>query len=984
MKNASDNKVQSQGGPFRRVPVVAIGAAADGMEALTDFLRHLPLRTGFAYLFLQASEAGGDGRLSETVTKLTEMPVVEPEAPARLEPDRLYVLPADKAVRITAGTLHLEPVSEPDAAQLPVDRMFAAVAESFRESAVAVVLSGPGADGALGLKAVKLAGGLTFVNGSLEGLKATGRVGGEGLADLALPPGDIAEELGKIGRHKELYNWVFEQGAENAISNTDEDLAGLLQLLKKSTGVDFSQYKMSTIKRRIIRRMMLFKQDTLKDYTQFIRRNTNEVSLLYQDLLINVTTFFRDREATEYLRSTVLPRIIQSKGVNDPIRIWVPACSTGQEAYSLAMLVMEVLGENINNIPVQIFATDLSENAINKARLGMYSKMDVLEVSAKRLQRFFTKMDGSYRIVKSIRDLCVFATHNIAKDPPFSRLDIISCCNLMIYLENQLQKRIVATFHYALKSNGYLILGKSETVGTATYLFAQPDKKYKVYSKKKDATAKALFEMNVRTAEAERSGMLARRDLVQRPKTDEPDIDRVVDAMLLKKYTPASVIVNQDLDIVQFRGSTGLYLEPSPGKASLNLMKMARPGLGFELRNIVHKAQKSGEPARKSRLDIQLGAKHTQIAIEAIPLRGESPEEYFLVVFEELPPPAEEKELGSSRDRRAKQLEAELTALREDMRSILEAQEAANEELQSANEEIVSSNEELQSINEELETSKEEIESSNEELITINQELQVRNEQLAEALEYSEAVFTTIRESLLILDKDLQVKTANQAFYRTFLMREEETEGRLLYELGNGQWNIPKLKELLERIIPQNSIFHGYEITHNFTGLGEKVMLLNARRIIQKTRGEELTLLAIEDITEHRRAQSLLFEREAWFHNMTDNAPVMIWVVDTNKFSSFFNKAWLEFRGLRLEEAIGKSWIEGVHPADLDRCVATFDTCFAARQPFELKYRVQRYDDVYRWVLNRSKPNIAPDGRFIGYIGTCVEIHEQDGEKGIG
>jgi two-component system CheB/CheR fusion protein len=447
--------------------------------------------------------------------------------------------------------------------------------------------------------------------------------------------------------------------------------------------------------------------------------------------------------------------------------------------------------------------------------------------------------------------------------------------------------------------------------------------------------------------------------------------------LLLQRYTPASVIVNQDLDILQFRGSTGLFLEPSPGKASLNLLKMARPGLGFELRNIVHKAKRSGEAEKKSGLELNLQGKLHRVSIEAVPIRSDGEEQYYLVVFEEVQQLVHDLQHASLRDKRVKQLEAELNALREDMRSIVEAQEAANEELQSANEEIVSSNEELQSINEELETSREEIESSNEELITINQELQVRNEQLAEVQEYSEAVFTTIRECLLILDKDLYVKAGNNAFYKTFRTREEAVKGKLIYDLDNKQWDIPELHELLEVIVPRNTYSEGFKITRTFTGIGEKVMLMNARKLVQKIHHQQLILLAIEDITEHRRAQHVLAEREAWFRRMADNAPVMIWLTGLNKLCSFCNKTWLEFRGVGLEEAIGKKWTEGVHADDVQNCTQAFDEAFDEKKPFVVEYRLARHDGEYRWILARAKPNFTPEGQFTGYIGTCVEIHEQ-------
>jgi two-component system CheB/CheR fusion protein len=453
-------------------------------------------------------------------------------------------------------------------------------------------------------------------------------------------------------------------------------------------------------------------------------------------------------------------------------------------------------------------------------------------------------------------------------------------------------------------------------------------------------------------------------------------MDRVVDQVLLKKYTPPCVVVSQDLDILLFRGSTGLFLEPTPGKASLNLMKMARPGLGFELRNLVYKASKTGEPEKKEWNETDNGNKAKRISIEAIPLRNDSDgfDKNFLVVFDEEYVTTQEVFPDEAKDKRVRQLEGELARLREDMRTIIEEQEAANEELQSVNEEIVSSNEELQSINEELETSKEELESSNEELITINQELQMRNEQLAEIQEYSEAIFTTIRESLLILDKNFRIKNANNCFYRTFQVTEEETEGKVLYDLGNKQWNIPRLRELLEEIIPRNSQVVDFEVIHKFPHIGEKVMMLNGRRLVRKMHSEHLILLAIEDITQYRQAQRLIAEKEEWFRNMADNSPMMVWVADVQKKIRFVNKAFLEFRDLRFEEAIGKDWVEDMHPKDEKRVRKTMDDAFAKKREFTVEYSIENGSPIR--IMSKGNPNFNHEGTFIGYIGSCVQLPE--------
>ena len=395
------------------------------------------------------------------------------------------------------------------------------------------------------------------------------------------------------------------------------------------------------------------------------------------------------------------------------------------------------------------------------------------------------------------------------------------------------------------------MVGKSETIGVAANLFSQAEKKYKIYARKQNMP-RGNLEMAPRLPEPQKTGIAASAKGAQMQISNAQDLDDMLNWLLLSKYTPPCVIVNQELDILMFRGSTGLFLEPLPGKASLNLLRMARPGLSFELRNAIHKASKSDSTIKKSGLEVKINKTIHHVSIEVTRLHAQEGEEIlFLVTFQELESLPAPEHKGSSKDKKVKQLQEELNSLREDMRSIVEEQEASNEELQSANEEIVSSNEELQSINEELETSKEEVESTNEELMTINTELQVRNEQLAEAYEYAEAVFGTIREAVVVLDQEFRLRKANRAFYKIFQLDEDETEGMLIYDLSNRSWNIPKLKELLADIIPSNGLFHNMEIRHEFPGIGEKILLVNARKIIQKIHQRELILLAIEDISDN-------------------------------------------------------------------------------------------------------------------------------------
>lgn len=831
--------------------VAAIGGSAGGLQAITELLENLPANTGIAYVYIQHLDPLHESNLAKILARKSKMPVLEVTNSMKISADHVYVIPPNKEMIIADHHLSISPRPALPYSNMPINRFFISLAELYKDAAIGIVLSGMATDGTIGLKAIKIGGGVTFAQDASAEFQSMPRSAiSEGAVDFVLSPKEIANELVTFRSFKKVFPSLDEKEIELP-GTDDEALNEVLQILKENVEVDFTQYKPTTIKRRILRRMMLYKMHHLSEYLQYFRKNSSEIKLLFQDLLINVTSFFRDADCTAYLVKEIIPRIIKSKAPAESLRVWVPACSTGQEAYSLAILLLEALGTDFSSMPIQIFATDLSESAINIARHGFYKTEEVAEVSPTRLKRYFTRTEGGFRVVKHVRDLCIFATHNIAKDPPFSRIDIISCCNLLIYLDVNLQRKIISTFHYSLNPNGYLVLGKSETVSSSAYLFNALDKKLKVYSKKKDMSVNPVFEMNYRNPEGG-TNIGNKPMFVHKNFIEDNNLETIADTLLLKKYTPASVVVNKDLDILHFRGSTGLYLEASPGKASLNLMKMARPGLAFELRNIVHKTKQSGIATRKEGLDTTIDGKVHRVAIEALPLKTAAEEDYYLVIFEEMTPPVLEEELVSSNDRRVKLLEEELTLVREDMRSIIEMQQSANEELQSANEEIVSSNEELQSINEELETSKEEIESSNEELITINQELQVRNEELAEAQEYSDFIYGMIRESVLVLDKDYRIKSANRAFYETFKLKEQDVVDRFLNELSDQQWNSPVLRRLMTDIIQNGAEFRDFEINDSFPGVGQKSLLVNGKKVVQNNQTKHLFLLAIEDITSLR------------------------------------------------------------------------------------------------------------------------------------
>jgi len=865
MKSApSQNKNKSASGKLpreRSFPVVAIGASAGGLEAVTQLLQNLAPHTGMAFIYVQHLSPDHKSILTLLLAKTTSMKVQEVKDKMFIEPNNLYIIPPDKEMVVVDGHMKLTPRTKKRIVHLPIDTFFCSLAEKHQDHAIGIILSGSASDGTRGLTAIKEMGGLTFAQDDSAKFNSMPQSAiTAGVVDFVLSPKEIAHELTRLSKYDFGESNALRGDKEDEIENGHSGLKTIVHLLHRETGVDFSHYKMATIKRRVFRRILLHKIKSVKEYAKLIAEKSDEINILYQDLLINVTGFFRDTDAHQYLKTTVFPRLLKSKKAGETLRLWIPACSSGEEAYSIAMSILEIQSNKSLNTPVQIFATDLSEKAIGKARIGEYSANEVGSVSPKRLQRFYSKSGNNYRIAKVIRDMCVFAPHNILRDPPFSRVDFISCCNLLIYLDAIAQKKVITTFHYSLNDGGYLMLGKSETIGASSQLFSITNTKFKIYLRKKNSGSRILPELLPRPASIAEKGIPAR--FPKNVRTQETGFDQDIDAVILSRYTPAGVVINRAMEILQFRGATDPFLKHSTGKASLNILKMVRPEIAFELRNAISKAVKTKQTVRKARIEMKTDAALTVVDIEVLPLAIEWEEPLLLILFiaaeqvETLFPHEKGKRNSSiKKDRRIKKLEDELTAVRADMHSFTQDQEAFNEELQSTNEEVVSSNEELQSVNEELETSKEEIESANEELTTTNQELQTRNDLLNESYYYSEAIIATIHEPMIILDKYLRIKSASKSFYNTFHVTEKETEGTLLYEVGNKQWNIPRLRELLEDIIPRNSQFQNFEVTHVFPGVGEKIMLLNASRIVQKSHGEQLILLAINDITERAQLQ---------------------------------------------------------------------------------------------------------------------------------
>lgn len=828
----------------RSFPVVGIGASAGGLEAFSLLLKSLTVKPGLAIVFVQHLAPKHESSLLQLLGKKTDMPVLEALNGVHLRPNNVYVITPGTTVEIVKGSCMVTRRREKDGLFHPVDVLFHSLAKEYANHAIGVVLSGTATDGTDGLSAIKESSGITFAqDNSAKYLGMPQSAIEVDVVDLVLSPEGIAKELLQITKNPHVILASLKESAAG-----ENEMRRILSFLELRFGVDFSQYKQTMIRRRIERRMILAGKKTLIEYVSYLKDTAGEDRALNQDLLINVTSFFRDEELFKVFTHKVLPTLLKHRESSDTLRVWVPGCSTGEEVYSIAIALTEALEKTLvaHRFSIKIFGTDANELAIEKARAGIYPKGAIQHLSHGRLAKFFKLIDGSYQVHKSLREMCVFSPHNFLKDPPFSRMDLISCQNVLIYLDTALQKKAINTFHYALKSNGYLMLGKSETVGAEGVLFNVVEKKHKIYKKKMHVGAQRFL------VEPRSPNIVREKKIKDIGAKETSTVEEEADELLLSQFTPASMLVNANMEILRFRGATSSYLEPKSGSASLNLLKMVREELALDLRGLIHAAKKDGIRVIKDHIAVRRNGKMSQVSIEVIPL---SLGTYFLVLFrdtfslEELTKAAR---IGkdSSKEKRIAELLQELAKQKEQMKSMGEEYEAANEELQSSNEEVLSSNEELQSINEELETSQEELQSTNEELTTINDELNARSREIAEARDYAEAIISTIREPLVILNKDLRVRTANSAFYSHFHVTPQDTEGHLLYELGNQQWNIPRLRELLNTVLLQHKIVQDYQVEHDFPSIGRKVMLLNARTIQQRNGEEALILLVIEDVTE--------------------------------------------------------------------------------------------------------------------------------------
>ncbi len=985
--------------PKKRFPIVGIGASAGGLEAFTIFLKSLPVDTGMAFIFIQHLDPSHDSLGPEILSRCTRMQVRQVEDGMRVHPNCVYLIPPNCDMVLTHGMLTLLPRTESRGQHLIIDSFFQSLAKDQRGRAIGVVLSGAASDGTDGLRAIKAEGGLTIAQDP-----KTAKHGDmpknaimSGAVDLTLPPEEIAHELVRISKHPYIAAACESQSETEAefaeqvddkeqIENRpDDSLRKIFAILQINTRVDFSNYKHGTLKRRIQRRMLVRRTDTFEAYAQYLRDNSEEILSLYNDILINVTEFFRDPDSYKGLAEQVFPQLIKTKDLKSPIRIWIAACATGEEVYSIAILLFEFLAEAGCRRPIQIFATDISEPCLQKARAGLYSESNLRGLSKERIKRFFEKVDGGYKINKSIRQLCLFSKHDLNADPAFGKLDLVSCRNILIYFTPTLQKRIISVFHFALKIDGFLWLGKSEGIGGATKLFTVMDKTHKIYSKNNVLTPMTFrFPISPYLPDVQEG-----EPVMPENRKEIENFQRDADRITLAKYAPPSVVVNSEMEILQFRGPTSAYLQIPSGEPSNNLFKIAIPEVVQSLRIVLQEARKLNRQARHECEIVDLDGNHNTINIQVIPINPQAPliQRKFVIFFEKaLPGPLLEKKKGAKRSTKVekikgdrKQQDVQIARLEQDAsasklyhRAMIEDFEATREELTAGNEELQSTNEELQSTNEELETAKEEVQSTNEELTTVNDELRDRNTELTSVMGDLNNILASADIPLIIIDNDHRIRRFTPQAARVFNFIDSDI-GRPLDDI-RAAFDM-ELGGLVSKVI-ESLILQEREIQDN-KGRWMKLQIRPFRTIDNRIDGAVITLLDIDALK--RSLDTARSQRER-FSRLAAISGIGISYCD------------LPLKDLNWDETTRKhfwmpanvhitmdTFYERLHPEDRERARKVIEESITSRTLCDVEYRtISPSDDAaVKWIRGIGWADYSPEGIPVRFDGVTLDITEQ-------
>ncbi len=877
-------------------PVVCIGASAGGLEAFKKLLNKLSPKTGMAFVLIQHLSPDYESILDELLSRETNIPVITAKNNLPLEPDHIYVIPPNKDMGISKMKLTLSSPHKLRGCQMPIDFFLKKLSKDQGNNGIGVILSGTASDGVNGIRELKAAGGITFAQDKISAQHSGMPLNAvaSGCIDFILPPEQIAEELNRISQHPYIQD-IQNNNILTFPAEKEDVYKKIFYGLKRHTGVDFTYYKLTTIARRINHRIVLLKLDSIEDYVTYLHKNPDEFKSLYDNILINVTDFFRDPVQIEALKTKVFPAILKNKKANQAIRIWVPGCATGEEPYSIAIALMEFLGDTRCETNIQIFGTDISDKSIDQARSGIYTESSMSNISGSRLKRFFVKEENGYRIKNSIREICVFAKHDITKDPPFSNLDFISCKNLMIYMGTVLQKKVIPLFHYALQSIGFLMLGPSESINSYSSLFEQIDKKNKIYSKK--LTNKPLrYEFPIHL-----HGIPIKENFVKQKQYSAGfNVKKEADDLLLKKYVLPSVLINSDMEIIQFFGDTSIYLQHSAGKATLNIMKLINEELFVTVRTSINKIQKE----KKSIINEGICLRHDKqmlcINIEFNPIIiPETEEQCVLIVFraennilnKEKSGVVRQKNIAiseSDKDKEILRLSQEIEKMKEYLQAVTEDSEATNEELRASNEELMSSNEELQSTNEELETAKEELQSTNEEIATINEELSNRNIALDRTNNDLVNLLSSINIPILMLDNDLCIRRFNSMAGELFNLIPSDIDRKFTNIKPN--IDIPDFESFIKSVRKTLTVKEREVKDH--TGKWYSIRIRPYITVDNKIDGVVITLL---DISELKRNMENLQQFLSYTENIVNTIREPLLVLDNELRIISANKSFYEF-----------------------------------------------------------------------------------------
>lgn len=956
-------------------PIVGIGASAGGLEACTALLKALPVNPGMAFVLVQHLDPHHESILHKLLSKTTEMPVIQVEDGMVLEPNHVYVIPPNNDMAVRERTLRLLSRRRTAGRHLPINRFFASLAEDQKSAAIGVILSGTASDGTVGLQAIKSEGGVAFAqdpkSAGYPGMPESAILAG--CVDFVLRPEEIARELIRLEHLPYAKRTAAVLEAEPPLVGA-ADLQRIIHILRTATGVDFNLYKTGTIKRRVARRMILHKIESLQHYGQYLEQNAVEVQALYQDIFIHVTSFFREPEAFAALQRRVFPRLMANRPQGEPLRIWVPGCSTGEEAYSIAITLLEFLDKRASGVAVQIFGTDISATAVERARAGTYPESAVANVSPERLKRFFVKAGDSYQIGKQVRDRCVFARHDLGKDPPFSKLDLISCRNVLIYMSAALQERVLSLFHYALNPAGFLLLGKSEALGSSAHLFIHEESKCKIYSRNPAvAVARSLLapadhaKAPVRAATAESTGAAF-------------DLEKAVERIIRQRYAPAALVVDAGLQVLHFDGNAGPYLAPARGAATLHVLKLVREELALDLRTALYRAKKEETPVRREGIRFPEGGGSKTVNLEVIPVKGRHAKGAdFLIVIEDVPPREAAEPREATEESELLHLRQELAATREHLQSIIESQEATNEALTVEHEEVLSANEELQSTNEELETAKEELQSSNEELTTLNEELQNRNAELGHLANDLSNLLVGVSIPVIIVGGDRRIRRFTPAAEPLLNLIPTDV-GRPISDI-RPNIDLPDLESLISEVSGKGSLVERDVLCRK--GRWYSLRMRPYKTAENKIDGVLMALMDI-DVIKRGLDQARLSLDDAVAEkdlsaSLLDMSGALIVILDRAGRITAFNQTCQEMLGYSFREVQGRTlWDFLLPPEEVNEAKAAFAGILEGTEPARTYERTWVGKDgsrrVVAWSLIVSR---GADGAVRQITGTGIDITQR-------